>query len=130
MGYRDTGINREFSTEESCMAEKHLRKCSTPLVIRKIEIKTTLRLHLTPVRMAKIKTQVTTDAAKDGAKEEHSSIVGGIANWYDYSRNQSRGSAETEEAFIQRLPYQGIHLKQTLKPVTIADAKECLLTGP
>jgi hypothetical protein len=44
--------------------------------------------------MAKIKVQVTADVGKDVEKEEHSSIVGGIENWYNTSANQSGSSSE------------------------------------
>jgi hypothetical protein len=39
-------LNREIATEESQMAEKHLKKCSKSLLIRKMQIKMTLRFHL------------------------------------------------------------------------------------
>jgi hypothetical protein len=76
------------------MAQKHLKKCSASLIIREMQIKTTLRLYLTPVRMAKIKNSGDYTCWQGCEKEEPSSIVGGIASLYNHSGNQSGDSSE------------------------------------
>ena len=62
------------------MASKHMKRCSTWLIIREMQIKTTMRYHLTPVRLALIKKPTNNSAGEGMGKREHACTVGGNAN--------------------------------------------------
>jgi hypothetical protein len=63
------------------MPNKYMKKCSSSLVIKEMQIKTTLRFHLTPVRMATNSRAITTtNAGKDVVKQEPLYTADGNAN--------------------------------------------------
>ena len=75
------------------MANRHIKGCSALLLIREMQIKITMRCHLTLFRMAIIKRAINNTG--EGAEErEPSCTTGGNVNWYSHYGEQSGGSSE------------------------------------
>ena len=75
-------LNRHF-TKDIQITSRHMNKCSASLIIKEMQFKTTVRYHLSSVRVAQLISQQRTNAGEDVEKREPFSTIGWNVNWHN-----------------------------------------------
>ena len=80
-------LNRHFCQEDLQMVSRHMKRCSTSLITREKQIKTTMKCRHTSIRMVIIKRQKIIRVAKNVEKRKPSLMLGEDVNWLAIMEN-------------------------------------------